>query len=339
MPPLYFTKKKQDTARPVELHVRAVDSVWKRVAKRHGGEHASISGALHEAGKYNIRDLGWTTMREFYRGLMTGQLNDIFGCDLRVQHSGKSEELIRQRGSWFWLEGIQHQMARPQGIVITSDGGTRRPHDGLVTILGESYQKESQMLKIGFHRLCQSDLLLKKREQWKREDMQEVGRESDASTTEPSATSVVGQPTVDVVVGIPVAKSVPTAVEKPAEKPTVAAPPQANDCPKPFAYRPAQPKDSSKCARVRRRPKIPGDPLEGSFHRELVEAWRDFKHQARTGNRDEMFVEGVALGPTMDGYKMTGKKRKTGNDTVDFYIVANDGTLLRSEQDVWRHFS
>ena len=353
MPPLYFTKKARAKALPEELRLIVVEEVWNTIAKSHAGKCPTISGARQEAGAYRPSDLGWVTMREFYRALMTGKLNAIFGCDLRVGHSGKSETLIRRRGSWFWLEGIAKQIAKPEGIVVMDDGGTRRPHDSLQVLLKESFQKESQMLKIGFHRLCQSNEFVCKREQWKEEDAEDrpvVGATAEASVAETPVeqekpAAVVGLPTVDVIVGIPVAEAAKATVEEPApaQEPPIHTEPEEKapkadvkmEDPEAAAEEP-QPAMTQK---DRRQHQIPGDPAEGSFHRKLVETWRAFKEKVRKRTNDNIFVDNASIGPTLEGYQIICKRRKTGAPVVDFYITARNGTLLRSEQDVWRHFA
>lgn len=319
MPPLYFTKNARTKVLPDELRLLAVEDVWQSMATTHPGKHSTISGALHDACGYKPSDIGYVTMREFYRALMKGKLNNLFGCDLRVEHSGKSEALVRERGSWFWLQGIARQMARPEGLVVMQDGGTRRPHDSLICLLKESYHQEAQMLKIGFHRLCQHDSFLEKREQWKEEDT--LMKESEASMEETPA-SVIGQPTVDVIVGVPVA-----AVE---------------DVPDTSRTKRASVKRHQKKVRVYRRGSIPGDPIPGSVHYRLIETCRDFKDDVRKRNRindPSLFVNGVAHGPSMEEYKMLAKKRKTINGVIDFYINTPSGVVLRSERDVFRYFS
>ena len=303
------------------LDHRTVEKVWQDMSQniplKAGGKHHTISGisTVH----FDMRHVGVLYKREFYRALTKGYLDSIFGCNLG-EDQGEREYRVRLLGKRFWdfalCRGGFTGSNKNDGWIQLADKSWKRPCDFLRSCLPD-YSLSGQILKLGFHRACVHPTFQRIREEW----VSTYGpayQDETSSSYDSSDSCDSCDSSDDEVLKIVSTKHVVTKVQTTinSKKRTLAE-----------SLEPPT-----------KKPSVPVVDRAQAFE-DIVSSLHHFKHTIRSRNRvdNSLFAEGTVFGPVVRGYKLFVKKRKVGENALDFYIAPPQGSTLRSVVDLKRH--
>ena len=288
------------------LKPKTVERVWKMMGPRARGEHPTLSGI--SVFRFNMKDVGFVTKREYFLAIQKGHMDRIFGCNLG-SNSMEREERIRIVGERFWNFALHrggYVGHNDEGYITMADGSTQRPICHLRHVFPQCNDPNGQVLKLGFHLACVHPRMQVMKADWLAQFGPARGLPEESSDEE-------------------------STDEESSDEESTDEDSTDEDSSEEEEQKPKQPARAVQSSIVKKKLPTVADSKRSVFEA-VVEGLRAFREDIRRRHLSDatLFSEGTVIGPVVEGYVLFVKKRSTAGFHVDFYMKPPGGRVLRS---------